>query len=103
MSVSEDFFQLIEYFLKKKDVKKQGKSLKIHKKMFAMFTKKDEFVVKLSEERVKKLVDTGIGLPYDSGTGKYMKEWVIIPPSTLETWIEYSQEAKTFVTTKGRK
>ena len=103
MSTKETFIQLMEHFLKLGTIKKQGNSLKIHKKMFAMFTKKEDFVVKLSEERVRTLINSGKGLPYDPGTEKFMKEWVIIPPSTLEAWIEYAQEAKAFVMTITKK
>jgi hypothetical protein len=88
----------MDHFLTMKDVKKQGNSLKFKKKMFAMLNK-EKFVIKLPEERVKELINSGEGLPYDPGTGKQMKEWVIIPLDTLEKWIGYAQEAKIFVTT----
>lgn len=81
-----------------KDVKKQGNSLKIKKKMFAMLNK-GNFVIKLSGERVNQLRASGEGLPYDPGTGKHMKEWIIIPLENSEKWIDYAQEAKEFVTT----
>ncbi len=92
----------MEHFLKMKDVKKQGNSLKVHKKMFTMLSK-EKFVFKVPEERVKDLVNSGDGLPYDPGTGKQMKEWVIIPLEIHEKWIDYAQEAKEFVTTKSKK
>ena len=81
-----------------KDVKKQGNSLKFKKKMFAMLNK-GNFVIKLSGERVNQLRASGEGLPYDPGTGKHMKEWIIIPLENSEKWIDYAQEAKEFVTT----
>ncbi len=96
MSAQDKFMKLMDHFLQIPDVKKQGNSLKKNRKMFAMWTKNDQFVVKLPEERVNILIDTGKGLPYDPGTGKYMKEWVIIPPSSLESWIGYAEEAKQF-------
>ncbi|MHA1993751.1 MAG: hypothetical protein ACW97Z_04365 [Candidatus Hodarchaeales archaeon] len=98
MSSKETFTKLMEHFLAMSGVKKQGNSLKKNRKMFAMFTKEEEFVVKLSEGKVKKLINSGEGLPYDPGTGKHMKEWVTIPEASLEIWINYAQEAMEFVT-----
>jgi hypothetical protein len=69
----------MEHFLKMKDVKKQGNSLKFKKKMLVMLSK-DRFVLKLPEERIKELINSDEGLPYDPGTGKRMKERLIIPP-----------------------
>ena len=97
MSTKDVFSQLMDHFLTMKDVKKQGNSLKCKRKMFAMLNK-DRFVVKLPGERVQELLTSGEGRPFDPGTGKQMKEWVIIPLDTLENWVEYAQEAKEFVT-----
>ena len=66
--------------------------------MFAMLNK-ENFVIKLPEERVNELQVSGEGLPYDPGTGKYMKEWIIIPLENCNKWIDYTQEAKEFVAT----
>ncbi|MHA1942582.1 MAG: hypothetical protein ACXAB2_10225 [Candidatus Hodarchaeales archaeon] len=101
MSAEEIFSKVKEYFLTMKDVKKQGQSLKRNKKMFVMLSK-GNYVVKLSEKRVKELIASGEGLPYDPGTGKYMKEWVIIPLTSEEKWMAYAQEAKEFVKTMGK-
>ncbi len=103
MSGKEDFERLMEHFLKMSGVQKQGNSLKKNKKMFAMWTKNDQFVVKVAATRVKELVDSGEGLPWDPGTGKFMKEWVAIPPSPLEVWITLAEEAKSFVTSAKKK
>ncbi len=83
-----------------KDVQKQGQSLKSKRKMFVMLSK-GNFVAKLPKERVEELITSGDGLSYDPGTGKTMKEWIIIPPTSSEEWIKYAQEAKEFVT-KGK-
>jgi len=98
MSSEDTFIKLMEHFLAIPGVKKQGNSLKKNRKMFTMFTKEGNFVVKLSEARVKELVASGEGLPYDPGTSTYMKEWVTIPKDTLDKWINLAQEALTFVT-----
>ncbi|MHA1945218.1 MAG: hypothetical protein ACXAC6_02655 [Candidatus Hodarchaeales archaeon] len=84
-----------------KDVKKQGNSLKFKKKMFAMLNK-ENFVLKLPEDRVNELRVSGEGLPYDAGTGKNLKEWIIIPLENCDKWIDYAQEAKEFVTTLAK-
>jgi len=98
MSATDEFSKLMDHFLKMKDVKKQGNSLKYKTKMFAMLNK-ERFVVKLPEDRVKSLISSGDGLPFDVGTGKPQREWVIIPMETFEKWISFAQEAKEFVTT----
>ncbi len=98
MSAQEFFSEVKEHFLAMKDVKKQGQSLKCKKKMFVMLSK-GNYVVKLPKERVEELLTSGDGLSYDPGTGKTMKEWIIIPIDSKEKWIEYAQEAKEFVKT----
>jgi hypothetical protein len=103
MSGKEDFEKLMEHFLKMPGVQKQGNSLKKNRKMFVMWGKDNQFVVKLAAPRVKELVDSGQGLPWDPGTGKFMKEWVAIPPNSLEVWINLAEEAKTFVTSLKKK
>jgi hypothetical protein len=62
-------------------------------KLFVMFMKGD-IIVKLPAERVTELVSLGEGLSYDPGTGKPMKNWVLIPVSRKESWIKYIEEAK---------
>ncbi|MHA1110158.1 MAG: hypothetical protein ACTSRE_03610 [Promethearchaeota archaeon] len=74
----------------------QGESLKIRKKMFCMYNK-ERFIAKLLKGRVTELIDLEMGLPYDPGNGKIMKEWVIIPSEISERWIEFASEAKEFV------
>ncbi|MHA2073399.1 MAG: hypothetical protein ACW97X_02135 [Candidatus Hodarchaeales archaeon] len=98
MSEQEFFSEVKKHFLEMKNVKKQGQSLKYKKKMFVMLSK-GNYVVKLPNERVEELLTSGEGLPYDPGTGKTMKEWIIIPIESQEKWIDYAQEAKEFVTT----
>jgi hypothetical protein len=51
--------------------------------------------VKLPEHRVKDVIDIGDGMPYDPGTGKIMKNRVLIPARNKDMWIKYSVEAKT--------
>jgi hypothetical protein len=98
MSSSEIFVNVMQHFLTMENVKKQGNSLKFKTKMFAMLNK-EQFVVKLPENRVNELLSSGEGLPYDAGAGKQLKEWVIIPTVSLKKWIEFALEAKDFVST----
>ena len=95
MTSAEFWVKVKEHFLKQDGVMKQGESLKIKKKMFAMFNK-GRFIVKLPKERVAALLDSKEGQPYDPGTGTIMKEWIIIPEQHSDKWIDYTQEAKTY-------
>ena len=101
MTVEETWSKVKEQFLKFPEVQKQGESLKIRKKMFAMLNK-GRYIVKLPKERVEKLLNSGNGLPYDPGNGKIMKEWVIIPEDYSDKWIEYASEAKEFAKTLAK-
>jgi hypothetical protein len=98
MIAEESWSKVKLHFLKMSDVQKQGESLKIKKKMFAMFSK-GSYVVKLSKERVEELISSEDGLPYDPGNGKIMKEWVIIPEKNVDKLIEFASEAKKFTET----
>jgi hypothetical protein len=62
-------------------------------RLFIMFMK-GNLVVTLPEQRVKEIIDMGDGLPFDPGTGKPMKNRVLIPAENSDKWIEYSTEAK---------
>jgi hypothetical protein len=63
---------------------------------------KERFIVKLPVERVAALIESGEGLPYDAGTGKPLKEWVIISGNGLESWIKFGEEAKAFAQTLSK-
>ena len=101
MTAENIWSNLKEHFLKLDEIQKQGESLKIRKKMFAMLSK-GNYVVKLPKERVAGLLSSGEGLPYDPGNGKIMKEWVIIPIENSDKWISYASEAKEFAITLAK-
>ncbi|MBY9021137.1 MAG: hypothetical protein KGD67_08765 [Candidatus Lokiarchaeota archaeon] len=101
MTAEELWSNLKEHFLKLDEVQKQGESLKIRKKMFAMLSK-ENYVVKLPKERVAELLSSGEGLPYDPGNGRIMKEWVIIPEEFSDKWMDYASEAKQFAITLAK-
>ena len=101
MTAEESWSKVKEHYLKMSGVQKQGESLKICRKMFAMLSK-GNYVVKLPKERVRDLLSSGEGLPYDPGNGKIMKEWVIIPEKLSGRWVEYASEAKKFAKTLAK-
>jgi len=101
MTAEESWSKVKEHYLKMSGVQKQGESLKICRKMFAMLSK-GNYVVKLPKERVRDLLSSGEGLPYDPGNGKIMKEWVIIPEELFGRWVEYASEAKKFAKTLAK-
>ena len=95
MSIEELWQDLKNYFLDMNGIAKQGESLKINKKMFAMLSK-GNIVVKLPKERVEELLENKIGNPYDPGNGKIMKEWVILNLHDFNELKEYFTEARDF-------
>lgn len=64
-----------------------AQGLKYKGKMFAMFYKGD-LTVKLPPESVSQLIESGEGLPHDPGTGKPMKDRVLISADNQTSWIE---------------
>ena len=101
MTVEENWLKVKEHYLKLSSVQKQGESLKIRRKMFAMLSK-GNYVLKLPKDRVIELINSGNGLPYDPGNGKIMKEWVIIPEEFSDKWIAYASEAMEFAKTLAK-
>ena len=65
---------------------KGAQGLKYNGKMFAMFYKGD-LIIKLKPENVKKLIENSEGLPHDPGTGKPMKDRILVPASKKGKWI----------------
>lgn len=75
---------------------KGAQGIKYNKKMFIMFYKGD-LVIKLPPERIKQLINSEEGLPFDPGTGKPMKDRVLISRSKKNLWISLSEESKKYV------
>jgi hypothetical protein len=70
-------------------------ALKINDKIFAMWTSKNAFVVKLSKARVAELVAAGKGRHFDPGRGKLMKEWLDVS-APKAAWLPLAKEALAF-------
>ena len=78
-------------------------ALTVDGSIFAMLMR-GELVVKVPRQRVAELIRQGTGRPFDSGKGTPMKEWVSLPESAGETWVELAEEAYTFVRSRpGRR
>ncbi len=75
--------------------------LKVDGKVFAMVVK-ERLVVKLAASRVRELLGAGVGVPFDPGHGKVMKEWVSISAENAHSWMDLAKEAMRFVRQGGR-
>lgn len=73
-----------------------AQGMKVGKKMFAMFYK-GELVVMLSPERVSELIDIGSAEPFDPGTGKPMKNRVLVTKANKDTWIGFCEESRRYM------
>jgi len=92
--MSTDYQPIKDHFRNHPEVEiaegRGAQGLKLNGKMFAMFYKGD-LTVKLKPETVTRLIDEGAGLPHDPGTGKPMKDRLLIPSDKRDTWIEYCE------------
>ncbi len=69
-----------------------AQGMKVGAKMFAMFYRGD-LLLTLPPARVQELVDAGQGLPFDPGTGKVLKNRILIPATKKRAWIRLCEEA----------
>lgn len=72
-----------------------AEGLKIDGKVFAMHVK-GNLIVKLPAQRVDELIALGVGVRFDPGHGRLMKEWIQIAPGKAD-WTDLSVEARSFV------
>jgi hypothetical protein len=111
MANEDPFAILKEHFSKFEDVIVSGprgaQGIKYNGKMFVMFYKGKPkegklggIIVQLSPSRVKELIELGEAKPFDPGTGKYMKDRVILPVGSEDKWIKYTQESREYVKSK---
>lgn len=74
-------------------------TLKIKGSIFAMLSG-GRLVVKLPRERVQALIDDGTGEPFDSGTGRPMRQWLSVVAEDERTWHALAREAMGFVSSR---
>jgi hypothetical protein len=70
-----------------------AQGIKLGGKMFAMFHK-GQLLVKLDPRRVLEVIASGDGVPHDPGTGKPMKNRVLIPDTKKHLWVAYCDESR---------
>jgi hypothetical protein len=100
MNEKDPYAELRAHFSKDKDVVvnsgRDAQGIKYDDKMFIMFYKGD-LVVKLSPDRIKELINNHIGEPFDPGTGRLMKDRILLKVSKKDLWIKISEESKKYV------
>ncbi len=73
-----------------------AQALKVNGSIFAMVIG-GQLVVKLPRHRVDALIADGTGLPFASGKGRPMKEWLQVTTDDQDTWLALAREALAFV------
>ena len=102
--MADDVYQdLKKHFSRSKVVQLPGpkgaQGLKYKSKMFAMFHK-GELLVQLSPERVQAVIKAKQGKAHDPGTGKPMKDRVLIQASKKKSWVKFCEESLKYVQNK---
>ncbi len=94
------YSDLKQLFSNKKNVVvndgKGAQGIKYDGKMFVMFYK-GELALKFHPERVTELIKSKQAKPFDPGTGKPMKDRVLIPASKCKTWNNLAEESLKYV------
>ena len=106
MTPKERYSSLVKYFLATPGVTQEGRgfgsqSLRVGGSIFALFSSRGEFVVKLPRQRVKELVESGDGHAFDPGHGRLMKEWLALRRESRRDWKALAGEAKAYVASKS--
>jgi hypothetical protein len=70
--------------------------LKVQGRIFAMLVR-GALVLKLPRARVDELVDSGVGIRFDAGKGKPMREWFVLSSTSTRRWLPLAEEALDFV------
>jgi hypothetical protein len=74
----------------------KSRGLRVGGKIFAIFGDR-ELTVKLPEGRVDELIGRGIGIRFDAGRGRSMREWITVPGTHAEQWEVLTEESFDFV------
>jgi hypothetical protein len=61
-------------------------------KIFAIYND-GELILKLPNNRVGEVTESGEGRPWDPGTGRIMKEWVAVSEAASRHWADLAVEA----------
>lgn len=72
-----------------------SEALKLRGKVFVMDVK-GRLVAKLATARVAELVGTGLGVAFDPGHGRPMKQWIAVAQDADLDWVALAQEALEF-------
>jgi hypothetical protein len=75
-------------------------SLFIGRKMFGVLDESKGLVLKLPPERVRALIDAGVGAPWHPGQGKPLKEYVAIPMGHSARWLALARESRAYMGSK---
>jgi hypothetical protein len=67
-------------------------ALKVDGKIFAMLASGNQFVVKVSKDRVDALVTANVGKRFEPRPGRLMKEWLVVQSKRAD-WIALAKEA----------
>ena len=62
-----------------------------------MLSSRDEFVVKLPARRVEELLTARVGVRFDAGRGRQMREWLAVDAESPADWLALAREALQFV------
>ena len=110
MTESEtNFAKLVVALKRRRGVTVGGRSKKgfgatalcVHEKIFAMVSSSDDFVVKLSRDRVDALVAAKAGTRFEPARGRVMKEWLVVSSRNYADWLPLAKEALAFVGSQG--
>lgn len=97
----QKFAEVVKAFSHNQDVTSGGGkgfgsgALKVKGTIFAMISLKNEFVLKLSKNRVDALAASGAGKRFEPRPGRSMKEWIVLPEAA--DWPQFAREACEFV------
>jgi hypothetical protein len=76
--------------------------LRYRGKFFVALSRDDLLLVKLPEARVTELIASGVSLPFDANKGTPMREWTLVPLTSVDHWPGIADEAFAFAETLSR-
>jgi YjbR len=79
-----------------------SRGLRVGGRIFAIFGT-NELTVKLPRVRVDALVDADLGVRFDPGHGRIMREWLTVPDRHADAWDGLVDEAYRYVGSLGNR